>query len=329
MRTKRAVWASLVLCALLPGCGGGAPTSLSSPLAVPVDALPVLTTLTVVLPSDSIVAGQAIPISVAALDHKARPMTVGLVAWSSSNPQVARLSPSGTLLCVASGTTTISATVGDVTGRRLITITPRAPGRLPVSTVQVSPFAVTLAVGASRAMTLRLDDFAGDSLVGRDIAWTTSNDAIAIVSSTGVVTARGPGVAIIEATSEGQRGATQVSVPTPVDSSIIVSVATPLPGITIGDTVTVKASVQSAFPVVSVVMKIGGISFDMIPTPVGALGFSVAWVATADVSALAFGANSIVVTATDSRGKSGVVVVPFSHDPRVSGGGLKPPSSNK
>ncbi len=321
--------ALLAVCALLLGCGGGAPTAAPSAPAVPIEALPVLTTLTIVLSSDTVSAGQAIPISVAALDHKARPMTVGLVAWSSSNPQVARLSPNGTLLCIAPGTTTISATVGQVTGRRLITITPRAPGPLPVSAVVVSPFAVTLTVGASRAMAVRLADFAGDSLAGRDITWTTSNDSIAIVSSSGVVTARGAGVAIIEASSEGQRGAMQVSVPTPVDSSIVVSVAAPIPGITIGDTVTVTATVRSAYPLVSVTMLIGSIPLDMTRTPVGALGYGVAWVAFADISALPSGANSLVVTATDSRGMRGVLVVPFSHDPRVLGGGSKPPSSSK
>ena len=328
MTTRNVAWALLLMCALLSGCGGSAPTAVATPVT-PIEALPVLTTLAVVLPSDSIVAGQAVAISVAALDHKSRPMTVGLVAWSSSNPQVARLSPSGTLLCIAPGTTTISATVGQVTGRRLITITARAPGPLPVSTVVVSPFAVTLAVGASRALAVRLGDFAGDSLAGRDITWTTSNDSIAIVSSTGIVTARGPGVAIIEAVSEGQRGAMQVSVPTPVDSSIIVSVAAPIPGITLGDTVTVTASVRSQFPIVSVSMLIGSIPLDMTRTPVGALGSGVAWVAFADISALPSGANSIVVTAIDSRGMRGVVVVPFSHDPRVLGGGSKPPSGSK
>ena len=110
MAMRRAAWAMLVVCALLPGCGGGAPTAAPNAPAVPIEPLPVLTTLTVVLPSDSVAAGQAIPISVSALDHKARPMTVGFVAWSSSNPQVARFSPIGALLCVAPGTTTVSAT---------------------------------------------------------------------------------------------------------------------------------------------------------------------------------------------------------------------------
>jgi hypothetical protein len=121
----------------------------------------------------------------------------------------------------------------------------------------------------------------------------------------------------------------QVSVPTPVDSSIVVTVATPLPASTIGDTVTVSATVRSDYPIVSVAMLIGGIPIELVRTPVGALLTGTAWVALADLSTLPFGSNSIVVTATDSRGKSGVLVVPFSHDPRVLGGGLKPPTSNK
>ena len=287
-----------------------------------------MTTLSVVLPSDSQAAGQAVPITVSALDHKPRAMSVGLVAWSSSNPQVARLSRNGALLCVAPGTVTISATVGQVTGHRFITITARAPGPLPVTDVVVSPFAVTLAVGASLAMSVRLDDFAGETLTGREIASTTSNDSIAIASRGGVVSVTGPGIAIIEAVSEGQRGAMQVTVPTPVDSSITVSVAAPLSGITHGDTLTVTASVRSEYPIVSVAMLMGGLPLEMTRTPVGALGLGVAWVAFADISRVPLGANAIVVTAVDGRGKQGVVVVPFFHDPRVSGGGLKPPSAS-
>ncbi len=319
---------AFAMCAALAGCGGGA-AAVVAPTQTPVEPLPALTTLAIVLPSDSIAAGQALPISVSAFDQKARPMTVGLVAYSSSNPQVARMSPGGALLCLAPGTTTISATVGDVTGRRLVTITPRPAGPLPVTAVVVSPFATVLAVGVSRTIAARIEDFAGDTLSGREIAWSTSNDSIAVVSSAGVVTARAPGVAVIEAISEGRRGAMQVSVPTPVDSSIVVSVATPLPGIAIGDTVTVSASVRSDYPIVAVSMLIGGIPIELIRTPVGALLNGTAWVALANVSTLQFGASTIVVTATDSRGKSGVLVVPFTHDPRVLGGGLKPPTSNK
>jgi hypothetical protein len=313
----------------LAGCAGGGAAAVVAPPQAPVETLPVLTTLAVVLPSDSLAAGQALPISVAAFDQKARPMTVGLVAYSSSNPLVARLSPGGALLCLAPGTTTISASVGDVTGRRIVAITALPAGPLPVADVVVSPFATVIAVGASRAVTARIQDFAGNTLSGRDVTWSTSNDAVAIVSASGVVTARAPGVALVEATSEGRRGAMQVSVPTPVDSSIVVTVATPLPASTIGDTVTVSATVRSDYPIVSVAMLIGGIPIELVRTPVGALLTGTAWVALADLSTLPFGSNSIVVTATDSRGKSGVLVVPFSHDPRVLGGGLKPPTSNK
>jgi hypothetical protein len=321
-RARRRAGLCAALFGVLQGCGGSsaAPTQVV-PTTPPLPHLPELTSMSVVAPADSIAAGQAITLGVAPLDDQARPMTVGLVTWSSTNPAVARVGFDGVLLCLAPGTTTISATVGAVTGKRVITITPQPPGPLPVTSVQVSPYATTLEIGQAQAMKVALRNFAGDTLTGRAVAWTTSNDSIVIVSADGVVTARAPGVAIVEATSETQRGAVQVTVRVPVDTSIVVAVPYPVAGAILGDTITVIASVHAFFPVESVGVLVGSIPLKMELKPVGALGAGLAWAAYADISTLPFGANSIVVTAIDSRGKRGVFVVPFFHDPKTNGGG--------
>jgi hypothetical protein len=282
-----------------------------------------------VAPGDSLAAGQALSLNVTASDQKARPMTVGLVAWSSSNPAVARFASDGTLLCITPGTTTVSAKVGDVVGQRVLTITQRPPGPLPVATVAVTPYAIELEIGSSRSMAVRLRDFAGDSLGGRAITWTTSNDSIAIVAADGLVTARGAGVAIIEATSEGRRGAVQVTVRPQVDASVFVAIANPLTGAEISDTLVVVVAARAAAPIDSVILVVGGQRARMVPTPIGALGFSIAYVAFMDVAALPFGQHSIVVTAFDNQGRFGIKVQPFMHNTLLEGGGSRPAGGAK
>jgi hypothetical protein len=319
----------LLLGAVSAACGGSAPTAVPAPVT-PIEPLPALTTMQVVAPADSIAAGQAVPLNVQAFDQKSRAMTVGLVTWASSDSLVARMAANGVLLCLKAGQVTISATVGQVTGRRVLTLTPRPPGPLPVIATRVTPISVSLEVGQVRQLSATMTDFAGDTLTGRDVAWSSANDSIATVSSSGVVTAKARGSVLIDAASDGVHGATLVVVSPAVDSTFTISVPTPLPGIEIGDTATVVATVRAKFPIDSVTMSINGRASPMTLVYLGKIGDTgPAWVALADVSAIAFGANFIIVTAYGDDGKYTIHVVPFSHNPRVNGGSSKPPSANK
>jgi hypothetical protein len=295
----------------------------------PVESLPALTTITVVAPGDTIAAGQAVPLDVQAFDEKARPMKVGLVAWTSSNPLVARVGSDGVLLCLSAGVTTISAIVGEVTGRRVLTLLPRPPGPLPVVTTSVTPVSLALQVGQEQQVQTRLTDFAGDTLTGRPVTWSSGNDSIATVTAAGVVTARARGTVLIDAVSEGVHGAALLVVSQAVDTSLTIAVPVPRAGIDIGDTVTVVASVHAFTPIDSVTMSIGGSTTHMIFGTIPGSGKGPAWIGFANISALAFGANFIIVTAYDNRGQYAIKVIPFSHNPRLLGGGAKAPSAGK
>ena len=327
MAVRRRVLTFLLLCAALPGCGGGSPTAVAPPVT-PIEPLPALTKMNVLAPGDSIATGQAIALSVQAFDEKARPMDVGLVAWASSNPLVARVGSDGVLLCLTAGVTTISATVGSVSGSRVLTLTPRLPGPLPVVSTFVTPVSLSMEVGQVGQVQTRLTDFAGDTLTGRAVSWSSSNDTVATVTAAGVVTARARGTALIDAVSEGVHGAALIVVSPAVDTTLTITVAAPRPGIDIGDTVTVVATVHAFFPMDSVTVSIGGITTRMILGAIPGSGKGPAWVALANISSLSFGANFIIVTAYDNRGKYAINVVPFNHNPRVNGGS-KAPSASK
>ena len=85
----------------------------------------------------------------------------------------------------------------------------------PVVSVQVTPPSITLQTGETRQMSASTLAAGGAALSGRQIVWTSDNDAIAQISTAGVVTARAAGTAKIIATSEGRRGESQITVVAP------------------------------------------------------------------------------------------------------------------
>lgn len=320
----------LVACALLAGgvaCGGRA-DPVAPPVVEPRPSLPVLTAMTIILTADTAPASETIFARVEAVDERSRPMTVGLIAWTSDDPAIATVSSSGAVLARSPGTTKIRAQVGDVVAERVMRVTPPPPGPLPIATLTVSPFARDLDLGATEQLVAVPRDFAGNALANREITWTSSDTTIAVISMDGVVTARAAGAAIVEASSEGQRGATAITVRAPLDTSIQVQVSAPVAGAVLEDSVSVIATVRSLAPLDSVVLTISGRSFPMQVTLVGGAGIQQpTWTVTADISTLVFGPIALVVTATDNTGRRGVQVVPVIRNPRVPGGNKNPPGS--
>jgi Big-like domain-containing protein len=72
----------------------------------------------------------------------------------------------------------------------------------PVQAVVVAPALDTVAVGASVQLAATAYGSAAAALVGRTFAWSSSNDAIASVSATGLVTAHAPGTVVIAARAD-------------------------------------------------------------------------------------------------------------------------------
>jgi uncharacterized protein YjdB len=68
-------------------------------------------------------------------------------------------------------------------------------------------------VGFTAPLTALTRDASGNVLTGRVVTWTSSNTAVASVSSAGVVTGVKVGTATITATSEGKTGTATVTVP--------------------------------------------------------------------------------------------------------------------
>lgn len=88
------------------------------------------------------------------------------------------------------------------------------PSPPPVSTISLSGVPDELEVGATVTPVVTLRDAAGNTLTGRPVRWASDSDGVATVTAAGVVTAAGPGNAIITATSEGRSASFPVKVDT-------------------------------------------------------------------------------------------------------------------
>ena len=130
------------------------------------------------------------------------------VTWTSSAPGIANVA-NGTVTAVAPGQATITVTTedGDKTAACAVTVTPS------VDSVSVYPFTVALQVGRTQVLTANVLPV---NARNKDVTWTSSAPDIAAVAN-GTVTAVGPGLATITATTvDGNKTAACAVAVTPI-----------------------------------------------------------------------------------------------------------------
>jgi hypothetical protein len=96
-------------------------------------------------------------------------------------------------------------------------------GPPPVASVAVSNPGSDIIVGQTASLTATPKDAKGNTLTNRTVAWTSSSQTTATVSSTGVVTGVAPGGATITATVEGKTGTAIVNVVLPPVATVTVT----------------------------------------------------------------------------------------------------------
>ncbi len=153
--------------------------------------------------------GDTVPFSAVVLDRQGRRMDQA-VRWSSNAPTVVEIQPDGRLRAVAAGRATVTARAGDLSANATVTVT------AVVASVAVTPPSGQLRPGGALTLVAEAVGRDGKPLAGRPVTWGSSDEAIAVVSTTGRVTAVRSGTATITATSEGKVGRARVTVTPPV-----------------------------------------------------------------------------------------------------------------
>jgi trimeric autotransporter adhesin len=213
------------------------------------------------------------------------------VTWASSNPAAATITDAGLVTAVAGGSTWIRATAGGKTDSIAVGV------RYPVGTINITPATSTLRREGALQLTATTLDALGATVTGRPVTWSTSNAAVATVSTTGLVAAQA----------------------SPVDGSTVTITATALNAADGGTVVTATRVITiSGDAVVGTVTVTGGSGFrgsagtiDLTATATSGLGNTIAapitWstnnpaIATVNSSgtvSFVGGVGSLTVTAT-------------------------------
>ena len=112
-----------------------------------------------------------------------------------------------------------------------------------VARVDISAPSPTMEVGQSMQITVRYYDAANAQLNGRTVTYSTSNSAVATISTGGLITAAGPGSVTITATVEGVQGNVTVTVNAVPVFFILITPANPT--VRQGESITLAAQPQN------------------------------------------------------------------------------------
>ncbi|HET7456371.1 MAG TPA: Ig-like domain-containing protein [Gemmatimonadaceae bacterium] len=166
----------------------------------------------------TVVVGQTVQLTATPRDASGNALGGRTVTWTTSDPLVALVSSAGLVTGLNAGSVTITATVDGKQATAIVTVQP-----VPVGSVTVTPTSAALAVGGTATFEATVKDPSGNTLTDRTVTWSSSDVNVATVSSSGVVTAVGPGTATITASTGGKSGQATVTVSQPTVASVDVA----------------------------------------------------------------------------------------------------------
>jgi uncharacterized protein YjdB len=255
--------------------------------------------------SSVLLVGETATLRTLLRDASGNTLSQRIVTWTSSNPAVATVSNSGSIVGQSLGTTTITATSEGKSGTASVTVAPHnSPDK-----VTVTPTSANLYPGDELQLQGNVVDSGNRVISGATIQWSSSNTGIARVSNAGLVTAVAPGSATITASSGGRSATAAMTVRTSPVTSITLS-----PGslsLEEGRTATITATLRDSRGVV-----VTGRSISWTSSNTG-----IATVSGGTVTAHKQGSASITARVDNATSSISVSVVPGSLQPPPGGGG--------
>ena len=198
-------------------CGGSGSAAIDSPVA-PSDVVGRIAL------SDTIVSLElnfSRQLTASVMSVTGAPITTAALTWTSDNPSVVQVI-AGNLTPSSVGTAHVSASVAGKVATAFVTIIPTV-----VASVKLSRNKAILRPLSSLQVIGQPLDSRGRIIPGRAVAFSISDNAVATVSASGLVSAKKEGIATVTATSDPKNATLQIEVALPTAVSIAVSGAVP------------------------------------------------------------------------------------------------------
>lgn len=225
------------------------------------DAVPVATIQIASIPSQ-IPQGSTVHLAVTLKDTADNVLTGRTVAWTTSNANVASVSPEGLLTAAAvGGPVTITATSETKSATLQVSVVPRTAAR-----VVITPSFTTIDVAAEKTLAVAAYDALDVAISSPTTTWSTSSSAVATVSTSGVVKGVAQGVSTIAAKVDAATDTAAVAVlgSTGIAASVLASNAY-IANAKAGQTITVVVALDMSRP--SATGDLGAAQFELSYDP--------------------------------------------------------------
>lgn len=184
---------------------------------------------------------ETVQLAASAEDANGHAVSGASFTWSSSDEECATVDETGLVTAKGDGTVTVTASAGSASSSQAGRSHGPNPGSFPLSTpqsshgsasgsatitiqqsvaaIKVAPGSITLtSLGETSQFTASAEDMNGHPVAGATFTWSSSNESVATVSSSGLVTAVGNGTATITVESDGEQETATVVVDAPTET---------------------------------------------------------------------------------------------------------------
>ncbi|HEX9565321.1 MAG TPA: Ig-like domain-containing protein [Gemmatimonadaceae bacterium] len=196
-------------------------------------------TLDISVPSDTVLLGLDMQATATPRDENGQPLSGRTIAWQSANPAVATVTSTGVIHGVAVGGTNISAIADGLVATRRVEVAARV-----ASSISVNPTAPSVLVGQTAQLSARILDQQGTEITGLPVSWKSSNQAVASVTGTGLISGQATGSSTISATSGSLSASAIAAVGSVAVASVEVSPSSAT--LIVGGTVVLSATAYAA-----------------------------------------------------------------------------------
>jgi uncharacterized protein YjdB len=230
--------------------------------------------------------------------------------WADADSKVATVSPSGDATAVATGSTTVTATLDGMSGSATLTVDAAAK---TFTAIAVSPATANIAAGATQQFTAKAtysDSSTAD--VTATVVWTTSNAAVAKINAAGLATAQSAGSVTVTATLDRVSGSANVTVPVPAVVKTLTSVAVSPGAISIAAKATQQFAATATYSDGSKADVTGAVSWTTANPVVATVN------ASGLATAVAAGSTAVTASLTGVTGTATLTVTPILSSIAVS-----------